>query len=37
VPLDRHGNPFSLNTRGRLANLLAEQGVFVLSSKGAGL
>src|SRR5689334_23100050 len=36
VPLDRHGNPFSLSTRGRLANLLAEQGVFVLSGKGAG-
>lgn len=34
VPLDRHGNPFSLSTRGRLANLLAEQGVFVLSRMG---
>ena len=35
VPLDRHGHPFSLNTRGRLANLLAEQGVFVLCGKRA--
>jgi methionine biosynthesis protein MetW len=34
VPLDRHGSPFRLNTRGRLANLLAEQGVFVLSRTG---
>jgi methionine biosynthesis protein MetW len=34
VPLDRHGNPFALSTRGRLANLLAEQGVFVLSRTG---
>ena len=34
VPLDRHGHPLSLNTRGRLANLLAEQGVFVLCGKG---
>jgi methionine biosynthesis protein MetW len=31
VTLDRHGRPFSLNPRGSLANLLAEQGVFVLS------
>ncbi len=36
VPLDRYGHPLSLNTRGRLANLLAEQGVFVLCGKGAG-
>lgn len=36
VTLDRHGNPFSLNTRGSLANLLAEQGVFVLCGKRAG-
>lgn len=35
IPLDRHGEPLSLNTRGRLANLLAEQGVFVLCGKGA--
>jgi len=35
VPLDRHGHPLSLNTRGRLANLLAEQGVFVLCGKNA--
>jgi methionine biosynthesis protein MetW len=34
--LDRHGRPFSLEPRGRLANLLAEQGVFVLSGNGAG-
>jgi len=31
VTLDRHGRPFALDPRGRLANLLAEQGVFVLS------
>jgi methionine biosynthesis protein MetW len=30
VTLDRHGRPFALNPRGGLANLLAEQGVFVL-------
>jgi methionine biosynthesis protein MetW len=29
--LDRHGQPFALDPRGSLANLLAEQGVFVLS------
>jgi methionine biosynthesis protein MetW len=28
--LDRHGQPFSLDPRGGLANLLAEQGIFVL-------
>src|SRR5213082_1807712 len=33
VTLDRHGRPFSLDPRGGLANLLAEQGVFVLSGK----
>lgn len=33
VPLDRHGHPLSLDMRGRLANLLAEQGVFVLCGK----
>jgi methionine biosynthesis protein MetW len=33
ITLDRHGRPFSLNPRGGLANLLAEQGVFVLSGK----
>jgi methionine biosynthesis protein MetW len=32
--LDRHGRPFSLDPRGSLANLLAEQGVFVLSGNG---
>ena len=36
VTLDRHGRPFSLDPRGRLANLLAEQGVFVLSGKRGG-
>ena len=29
--LNRHGRPFPLDPRGSLANLLAEQGVFVLS------
>lgn len=33
VTLDRHGRPFALNPRGWLANLLAEQAVFVLSGK----
>jgi methionine biosynthesis protein MetW len=31
VTLDHAGRPFSLNPRGRLANLLAEQGLFRLS------
>jgi methionine biosynthesis protein MetW len=31
VTLDRHGRPYALDPRGGLANLLAEQGVFVLS------
>ncbi|HEV8677837.1 MAG TPA: methionine biosynthesis protein MetW, partial [Stellaceae bacterium] len=31
LTLDRHGHPFHLDPRGNLANLLAEQGVFVLS------
>jgi methionine biosynthesis protein MetW len=31
VTLDRHGVPFALDPRGALANLLAEQGVFVLT------
>jgi len=30
VTLDRSGLPFSLNPRGRLANLMAEQALFVL-------
>jgi methionine biosynthesis protein MetW len=30
VTLDRYGHPFALDPRGSLANLLAEQGVFVL-------
>ena len=33
LTLDRHGRPFALDPRGSLANLLAEQGVFVLSGK----
>src|ERR1700676_823617 len=33
LTLDRHGRPFTLDPRGSLANLLAEQGVFVLSGK----
>ena len=36
VTLDRHGRPYSLHPRGGLANLLAEQGVFVLSGRVAG-
>jgi methionine biosynthesis protein MetW len=35
VTLDRYGRPFALDPRGSLANLLAEQGVFVLT-KGSG-
>jgi methionine biosynthesis protein MetW len=31
VTLDRYGRPFSLDPRGSLANLLAEQGVFLLT------
>jgi methionine biosynthesis protein MetW len=30
VTLDRHGQPYSLDPRGSLANMLAEQGIFVL-------
>jgi methionine biosynthesis protein MetW len=33
VTLDRHGRPFSLDPHGGLANLLAEQGVFVLAGE----
>jgi methionine biosynthesis protein MetW len=33
LTLDRHGRPFSLDPRGSLANLLAEQSVFVLSGE----
>lgn len=33
VTLDRHGRPFSLDPRGSLANMLAEQGMFVLRGK----
>ena len=32
LTLDRHGRPYALDPRGGLANLLAEQGVFVLSN-----
>jgi methionine biosynthesis protein MetW len=31
LTLDRHGRPFALDPRGSLANLLAEQGIFVLT------
>jgi methionine biosynthesis protein MetW len=34
VTLDRAGQPFSLDPRGHLANLLAEQGLFMLSRRG---
>ena len=33
LTLDRHGRPFALNPRGSLANMLAEQGMFVLAGK----
>ena len=33
LTLDRHGRPYPLDPRGSLANLLAEQGVFVLSGR----
>ncbi len=33
VTLDRHGRPYALDPHGNLANLLAEQGVFVLSGR----
>jgi len=35
LTLDRHGRPYSLDPRGNLANLLAEQGVFVLSREAS--
>jgi methionine biosynthesis protein MetW len=35
LTLDRHGRPYPLDPRGSLANLLAEQGVFVLSGRPA--
>jgi len=34
LTLDRHGRPYTLDPRGSLANLLAEQGIFVLSGRG---
>jgi methionine biosynthesis protein MetW len=36
VTLDRHGQPYSLDPRGSLANLLAEQGIFVLCGSHGG-
>ena len=36
ITLDRHGRPYALNPHGGLANLLAEQSVFVLSSRPRG-
>jgi methionine biosynthesis protein MetW len=33
VTLDRYGRPFALDPRGSLANLLAEQGVFMLTQQ----
>jgi methionine biosynthesis protein MetW len=36
ITLDRLGRPYSLDVYGRLANLLGEQGVFVLSERAAG-
>jgi methionine biosynthesis protein MetW len=36
ITLDRHGRPYALDPRGSLANLLAEQGVFVLSGRPPG-
>ncbi len=36
VTLDRHGRPYALHPHGGLANLLAEQGVFVLSGGRRG-
>jgi methionine biosynthesis protein MetW len=33
VTLDRNGRPYALDPRGGLANLLAEQGIFVLSGE----
>ena len=35
VTLDRHGQPYSLDPRGNLANLLAEQGIFVLRGEAS--
>jgi methionine biosynthesis protein MetW len=36
VTLDRHGQPYALDPHGSLANLLAEQGIFVLSGSREG-
>jgi methionine biosynthesis protein MetW len=36
ITLDRLGRPYALNPQGSLANLLAEQGVFVLSGRPPG-
>jgi methionine biosynthesis protein MetW len=36
ITLDRLGRPYPFEPHGRLANLLGEQGVFVLSGRGTG-
>jgi methionine biosynthesis protein MetW len=36
VTLDRLGRPYPFEPHGRLANLLGEQGVFVLAGRGSG-
>lgn len=36
ITLDRHGRPYALAPHGSLANLMAEQGVFVLSGRRRG-
>lgn len=36
LTLDRYGRPFALDPRGSLANLLSEQGMFVLSGRRGG-
>jgi methionine biosynthesis protein MetW len=36
ITLDRHGRPYALAPHGSLANLMAEQGVFVLSGRPLG-
>jgi methionine biosynthesis protein MetW len=35
VTLDRYGQPFSFDPRGRIANLIAAQGLFMLARPGA--
>jgi len=36
VTLDRHGRPYAFDPRGGLANLLAEQAIFVLRGQSSG-